>query len=75
MLKPLKEPDIMAALAYRARGRGLELPVETAQFLLRRFPRDLPTLFSLFDTLDLASLVEQRRLTIPFVKSVLDNNP
>ena len=46
---------------------------ETAQFMLRRFPRDLPTLFALFDTLDTASLIEQRRLTIPFVKSVLDN--
>jgi len=60
------------ALACRAQGRGLELPDETAQFLLRRFPRDLPTLFSLLDTLDAASLVEQRRLTVPFVKSVLE---
>ena len=74
VLKPMAEADIMAALAHRARGRGLELPLETAQFLLRRFPRDLPTLFALFDTLDSASLVEQRRLTVPFVKSVLDGN-
>ena len=73
-LKPLGDADVIASLACRARGRGLELPVETAQFLLRRFPRDLPTLFTLFDTLDTASLIEQRRLTIPFVKSVLDNN-
>jgi DnaA family protein len=74
VLKPMGEADIMAALVYRARARGLELPAETAQFLLRRFPRDLPTLFALFDTLDFASQVEQRRLTIPFVKSVLDGN-
>jgi DnaA family protein len=75
VLKPLAEVDIIAAMVYRARGRGLELPIDTAQFLLRRFPRDLPTLFALFDTLDFASLVEQRRLTIPFVKSVLDGKP
>jgi len=75
MLRPMQEADILAALAYRARGRGLELPVETAQFMMRRFPRDLPTLFALFDTLDFASLVEQRRLTVPFVKSVLDSKP
>ena len=74
-LKPLTDADVIAALACRARGRGLELPEETAQFMLRRFPRDLPTLFALFDTLDTASLIEQRRLTIPFVKSVLDNKP
>ncbi len=73
VLRPMAEPDIMAALVYRARGRGLELPAETAQFLLRRFPRDLATLFALFETLDSASLAAQRRLTIPFVKSVLDS--
>jgi len=72
VLKPMAEADLLAALAYRARGRGLELPIETARFLLRRFPRDLPSLFALLDTLDFASLVEQRRLTIPFVKAVLD---
>jgi len=75
VLRPMPEPDILAALVHRARGRGLDLPDETAQFLLRRFPRDLPTLFALFDTLDSASLVEQRRLTVPFVKSVLDGKP
>ena len=72
VLGSLDEQGVLAALACRARGRGLELPEETAQFLLRRFPRDLPTLFSLLDTLDTASLVEQRRLTVPFVKSVLE---
>ena len=71
-LKPLDEGDVLQALTCRATARGLELPEETAQFLLRRFPRDLPSLFALFDALDAASLVEQRRLTIPFVKSVLE---
>jgi len=74
-LKPLTDDDVIASLAWRAQGRGLELPEDTAQFMLRRFPRDLPTLFALFDTLDKASLIEQRRLTIPFVKSVLDSKP
>ena len=73
LLKPLDDDDVIAALGCRAQARGLQLPEETAQYLLRRFPRDLPTLFALFDTLDTASLIEQRRLTIPFVKSVLDN--
>lgn len=74
VLKPLDDEAVIAALDCRAQARGLQLPEETAQYLLRRFPRDLPTLFALFDTLDTASLIEQRRLTIPFVKSVLDNN-
>ena len=74
LLKPLAEHDVIAALRCRAQARGLQLPEETAQYLLRRFPRDLPTLFALLDTLDTASLIEQRRLTVPFVKSVLDSN-
>ena len=74
VLKPLADHDVIAALACRARARGLQLPEETAQYLLRRFPRDLATLVALYDTLDMASLIEQRRLTVPFVKSVLDNN-
>ncbi len=71
-LKPLADDEVLAALAYRARGRGLELPEETAGFLLKRIPRDLPSVFNLLDRLDEASMIEQRRLTIPFVKSVLD---
>jgi DnaA family protein len=70
-LKPLDESQLQDALRLRARGRGLELPDETVQFLLKRIPRDLPSVFDLFDRLDEASMVEQRRLTIPFVKSVL----
>ena len=70
-LQALDEEAVQAALQLRARGRGLELPDETAQFLLRRMPRDLTSVFDLLDRLDQASMVEQRRLTIPFVKSVL----
>ena len=70
-LHALNEEAVQAALQLRARGRGLELPVETAQFLLRRLPRDLASAFNLLDRLDQASMVEQRRLTIPFVKAVL----
>jgi DnaA family protein len=72
VLKPLPDADVIAALSHRARGRGLELPEDTAQFLLKRIPRDLPSVFDLLDRLDEASMIEQRRLTIPFVKSVLD---
>lgn len=71
VLKPLPDQDVIAALSHRARGRGLELPEDTAQFLLKRIPRDLPSVFDLLDRLDEASMIEQRRLTIPFVKEVL----
>ena len=75
VLKPLDDEAVLIALTRRAKGRGLELPEDTARFLLRRFPRNLPSLFALFDTLDTASFIEQRRLTIPFVKAVLEASP
>ena len=75
VLRPLEDADMLAALSCRAAGRGLELPEETASFLLKRVPRDPATVFSLLDRLDEASMIEQRRLTIPFVKSVLADLP
>ncbi len=70
-LKPLDETELAEALRLRAGARGLELPKETVRYLLNRYPRDLPGMFSLFDRLDAASMVEKRRLTVPFVKQVL----
>ncbi len=71
VLRPLDEETLFAAVTCRARARGLELPEDTARFLLRRFPRDLASLCDLLDRLDQASLVARRRLTIPFVKAAL----
>ena len=70
-LKPLGEAERLVALQQRASGRGFELPAETGHWLLRRFPRDLASLFTLLDTLDIASLAAGRRLTIPFVRAEL----
>ena len=75
VLRPLADTDMLAALSCRAAGRGLELPEETASFLLKRIPRDPATVFDLLDRLDKASMIEQRRLTVPFVKSVLVDMP
>jgi len=71
VLQPLSDAEVLAALTCRARSRGLELPAETARYLIKRLPRDLPSVFDLLDRLDEASMVEQRRLTVPFVKGVL----
>lgn len=74
-LQPLDETEQIAALQLRAQLRGLELPDETAQFMLRRLPRDMSHLYSFLDQLDQASLIAQRRLTVPFVKAVLEHRP
>jgi DnaA-homolog protein len=70
-LRELDELEQQQALQLRARLRGFEIPDETSRWLQRRFPRDMRTMYELLDTLDEAALVAQRRLTVPFIRSVL----
>jgi len=70
-LKPLDDAELGALLQARAKGRGLELPQDVAEFLLRRLPRRIPDLLDALATLDGAALSAQRRLTIPFVTQAL----
>jgi len=70
-LQVLEDQGRLAALQLRSRWRGLVLPDETGQFLLRRVDRSNQALFALLDRLDEAALRQQRRLTVPFVKTVL----
>lgn len=70
-LQPLSDQEQVEALKLRAAARGFELPDETAQFLLRRLPRDMGSLCAFLDQLDEASLAAQRRLTVRFVSEVL----
>ena len=70
-LRMLDDSARLSALQLRARNRGLELSDEVGCYLLSRYPRDLGVLFDLLNQLDEASLVEQRRLTIPFVRQAL----
>lgn len=71
-LQSLDEVGQIAALRVHACQRGFELPDDTAQFLLRRLPRDMTTLCKFLDELDLASLAAQRKLTVPFAREVMD---
>ncbi len=71
-LQPLDEHEQIAALQLRAQIRGFDLPIETAQYLLRRLPRDMTSLCEFLDQLDEASLAAQRKLTVPFVREVIE---
>lgn len=70
-LQQLNDQEKCAALQERALRRGLELTLEVARFILTRASRDMNKLFYSLSKLDDASLAEQRKLTIPFVKQVL----
>ncbi len=71
-LREIDDTGRVEALQLRAAQRGLQLPVETSEYLLKRMPRDLHSLFEVLDQLDEASLVAQRRLTIPFIRDALE---
>jgi len=70
-VQELPDADKLQVLQTRANGQGLELPDETAGYLIRRYPRDMVSLMALIEKLDRASLAASRRLTVPFVKEAL----
>jgi DnaA family protein len=71
-VRDLDEAGRARALELRAAQRGLKLPAETLDYLMKRVPRDLRSLFDILDELDAASLAAQRRLTIPFIREALE---
>ena len=65
------DEEKIAILQFRAARRGLALGGDVCAYVVSRAARDMEALLALLDRLDEASLVEQRALSIPFVKVVL----
>jgi DnaA family protein len=72
-LRPMPELERQKALQLRAHHRGIDLPDDTARYLITRSKRDMSSLYALLDKLDAESLAAKRRLTIPFVKGVMES--
>jgi DnaA family protein len=73
-LHELDEHGQVEALVRRAARRGLELSPEAATWLVHRLPRDMHSLCGMLDRLDEAALAAQRRLTVPFLRQVLESD-
>lgn len=71
-IQPLDENDRMSALIFKAKQRGLDISPQAGKFLLTHIDRDLASLWGVLDKLDQASLSAQRKLTVPFLKQVLN---
>lgn len=69
---PLNDKQKLEAIKSRAQNRGIIVDERVAKFLIRNSKDDLSGLFKHLEKLDLASLEKQRKLTIPFVKDVLN---
>jgi len=72
-LQMLSEPERRAVLRQEADARGLFLSEEVMDFMLNRFSRDLGSLMQLLDYLDRYALQTKRAITIPLIKSMLEN--
>ncbi len=70
-LAQLNDHEKIQALKAHAQSRGLVLGDGVGEFLLGRLSRGMHGLIQILDSLDEASMREQRRLTLPFVKQVL----
>ncbi len=70
-LKPLSDQAKRQALVAEAERRGLQLSGSVLDYLFVRHDRSLSYQMHVLNRLDKASLVAQRRLTVPFIKSVL----
>ncbi|NCT67548.1 MAG: DnaA regulatory inactivator Hda [Rhodanobacteraceae bacterium] len=71
LLKPLDEVERRTLLRARARERGIELDDGVLDWMFTRRKRDLATLFDLLDRIDRASLAAKRRVTVPFLRTLL----
>ena len=71
-LRPMNEDEMIKAILIHSKARGFDLPEDSAKYLINRVPRDVSVLIDMIKLLDYESLSMQRKLTIPFIKTVLD---
>jgi DnaA family protein len=72
-LQLLSEAERRAVLRQAADDRGVFLGDEVMDFMLTRFSRDLGSLMELLELLDGYSLQSKRAITIPMIKSMMEN--
>lgn len=71
-LQPLEEDARRRLLQAHAAARGIELDGVVLDWLFSRRARDLGSLMRLLDHIDAAALAAQRRVTVPFLRSLPD---
>lgn len=69
----LSEPERRSVLRQAADARGVFLSDEVMDYMLTRFSRDLGSLMELLELLDGYALQTKRGITVPMIKSMMDN--
>lgn len=71
-LQELSDEEKLNTLKLHASKRGFDLPESVGQFLINRCSRSMHDLHKLLNRLDDASLEANRKITLPFVKAILN---
>jgi len=74
-LHALQDADLHTALEQLLMSRDLTWTDDVVPYILNRYARDIASLRRYVTQLDQASLEAQRRITIPFLKTVLPQSP
>lgn len=59
------------ALQYRAKKRGMDMSEDIAKYIVKNVNEEMDSMFDALQTLDHASLSAKKKLSKPFVKSVM----
>jgi DnaA-homolog protein len=71
-IRPLDEDSRRRIVRELGASRGLQLDEAVLDWLFARQARDLGSLIALLDRIDQAALAAQRRVTVPFLRNLLD---
>ena len=71
----LTDEEKVQAMQSHAASRGFDLPQEVSVYLLRHGRRDMPSLIATLDALDRYSLANQRQITVPLLRELLQGAP
>ncbi|MBS0351189.1 MAG: DnaA regulatory inactivator Hda [Proteobacteria bacterium] len=72
-LQTLPDEQKIIALQLRAKNRGLNLSEKVSKYILSHYDRNMKDLLQALETLDCETLRAKRRLTVPFVKKILED--
>jgi DnaA-homolog protein len=72
-IEALDDDGRRKVLLHRADQRGLEVDDAVLDFMFKRVGRDLLSLTTLLDKLDRESLAAQRKITVPFLRKVIES--
>jgi len=74
LLKPLDDDARRDAVRMHAQTRGLVLDDTVLDWLFTHTPRDLGSLTALLEHVDREALAAQRRITVPFLRKLLQSD-